>query len=84
MFWSFSSGSTTQQQSLVEYYLHWTPRFDMSKQAFIYMRVINLRLYFFKGNMIRKLTLLFFSLIRKIIENCRVTSLTDFCFLVSS
>jgi hypothetical protein len=37
----------------------------------------------FKGHMTRKLTVLFFSLIRKIIENCRVTSLIDFCFLAS-
>jgi hypothetical protein len=36
-----------------------------------------------KGHMTQKLTLLFFSLIWKIIENCRVTSLTDFCFLAS-
>jgi hypothetical protein len=34
--------------------------------------------------MTRKLTVLFFGLIWKIIENCsRVTSLTDFCFLAS-
>jgi dolichyl-phosphate-mannose--protein O-mannosyl transferase len=49
MFWSFSSGSNNTATITVEYYLHWIPRFDMSKQAFIYMRVINLRLYFLKG-----------------------------------
>jgi hypothetical protein len=39
--------------------------------------------HWLKGHMTRKLTVLFFSLIWKIIENCRVTSLIDFCFLAS-
>jgi hypothetical protein len=39
---------------------------------------------FLKGHMTRKLTVLFFSLIWKIIqENCNVTYLTDICFLAS-
>jgi hypothetical protein len=61
--------------------------FDILRTLRLYMNmnwpVYYKYLFYLKGIWLWKLTVLFFSPIWKITENCRVTSLIDFCFLAS-